>query len=243
MIKIPTLFQRDERTHQVIPVVTKGCEWVLDGLGIPTRKYDGMACMIRNGQFFKRLEVKAGAIPPSGWTIAVADEVHPRYEDIDLLVDDDGALLAPLPGWVPVSEEGPEDQWFRVAIHNSLDLAGKAKRYPVRLNGTYELVGPKVQGNPEGFTEHQLIRHGERNIWNVPLSFEGMRHFFKVLPYEGIVWHWNKEWEDFSKYAHDVPTPAITMVKLKVRDFGFKRASSHEHDDDARDINGNRLTT
>lgn len=40
--KIPTLFQRDpaDRKH-VLPQVNPDAEWVLDGEGIATRKYDG----------------------------------------------------------------------------------------------------------------------------------------------------------------------------------------------------------
>lgn len=42
--------------------VTPGCEWVLAGEGIPTRKFDGSACMIENQQMFKRYDAKNGKI-------------------------------------------------------------------------------------------------------------------------------------------------------------------------------------
>ena len=42
MQKIPTVFQRDpSNPKHVLPEVTPGCEWVLAGEGVPTRKYDG----------------------------------------------------------------------------------------------------------------------------------------------------------------------------------------------------------
>lgn len=55
MRKIPTLFERkfdDSRVKEVLPVVTKGMEWVLDGDGIATIKYDGACCAIIKGEFY-----------------------------------------------------------------------------------------------------------------------------------------------------------------------------------------------
>ena len=56
MKKIPTLFEREFEDHKVIsckPVVTPGLEWVLNGEGIATVKYDGSCCAIFNGIFYK----------------------------------------------------------------------------------------------------------------------------------------------------------------------------------------------
>ena len=47
MKKIQTLFVRDwdgDRRY-VLPEVAPGCEWVLKGEGVPTRKYDGTCVM------------------------------------------------------------------------------------------------------------------------------------------------------------------------------------------------------
>lgn len=49
--KIPTLFVRDwdgDRRY-VLPEVTRGCEWVINGEGAPTRKYDGTCVMFVTG--------------------------------------------------------------------------------------------------------------------------------------------------------------------------------------------------
>lgn len=48
MIKIPTLFQRDPTTFKVIPKLTEGCEWVLEGKGFASVKLDGIQCKIIN---------------------------------------------------------------------------------------------------------------------------------------------------------------------------------------------------
>jgi hypothetical protein len=62
MKKIPTLFEREFKDHNVInvlPNVTKGMEWVLGNEGIATIKYDGSCCAILDDVFYKRYDAKA----------------------------------------------------------------------------------------------------------------------------------------------------------------------------------------
>jgi hypothetical protein len=56
MNKIPTIFVRDmsKQPALVTPIWTSGCEWVRDGEGIATRKYDGTSCLVRDGKLYKR---------------------------------------------------------------------------------------------------------------------------------------------------------------------------------------------
>src|SRR5690606_35845707 len=71
---------------------------------------------------------------------------------------------------------------------------------------TFELVGPKVNGNPHGFPEHCLIRHGRDHAVDLPRDFEGLRAWLAAVvdgSAEGIVWH----------------HPDGRRAKLKVRDF------------------------
>ena len=61
MKKIPTLFERTFKEHNVVeikPNVTKGMEWVLDGKGEATLKIDGTCSCILNGEFYKRYDAK-----------------------------------------------------------------------------------------------------------------------------------------------------------------------------------------
>ena len=52
MRKVPTLFERDWKgdrsrvTDQINPV----CAWVFNGEGVATRKFDGTAVLIENGE-------------------------------------------------------------------------------------------------------------------------------------------------------------------------------------------------
>lgn len=178
MKKIPSLFKRDyEGNRQIYNEVVEGCQWVLNGEGTPTIKYDGTACMVRDYILYKRYDVKGNRKPPDGWEpCEPAPNEHTGH----------------WPGWVPVSD-GSEDQWFREAFTGT------------EGNGTYELVGPKVQGNPYGLIYHYLWRHGDKIIEGDPRTFEDIRSFLDEMWMEGIVWH----------------HPDGRMAKIKRRDFGL----------------------
>lgn len=133
MRKIPTLFQRDwdgDRRY-VLPEVTPGCEWVLKGEGVPTRKYDGTCVMYAQDGWWARREVKAGKTAPGPFREIERDP-------------ETGKTI----GWADANESG----FFRYLMEALEGLA--ALPY-----GTYELCGPKVNANPEGLERHTLIAH------------------------------------------------------------------------------------
>lgn len=204
MKKIISLFCRDhEGTRQVYDEVVPGAEWVANGEGVDTIKYDGSPCMVRNGVLFKRYNRRlfkpankrkkrdASFIPtiedfkpaPEGWEAAEeAPNIHTGH----------------WPGWVAVGD-GPEDQYHREA-YSGTSLS----------DGTYELIGPRVQNNPYRLTRHYLIGHNHRytamgHAEEPPRTFEGLQEFFRTAEIEGIVWH----------------HPDGRMVKIKRKDFGF----------------------
>jgi hypothetical protein len=178
MKKMLTLFKRDEKTHLVINEVAPNCQWVVFGEGVPTRKYDGTACRIDHGAFWKRYDCKAGRTPPPSFT--------PCEKERD-------PVTGHWPGWVLVTKD---DKWHLEAFDAGYNY----------LDGTYELCGPKVQGNPEGFDEHILLRHGRTILDYNPRTYDELRHELWNRAIEGIVWH----------------HPDGRMCKIKRRDFGFK---------------------
>lgn len=182
MQKIPTLFVRDWNgdRSRVTEQVTPGCEWVLAGEGVATQKLDGTCCLIRDGRLYKRHEVKPGRTSPPGFVAVDTD-------------DETGKTV----GWIPVGD-GREDKWHREAYDAP----------EVLPDGTYELVGPKIQGNPEGFVNHILIRHYGAEMIDVPdRSYTGLAALLATLDVEGLVFH----------------HPDGRMAKIKKRDFGLRR--------------------
>ncbi len=187
MKKIISLFQRNYDGDRLVrDEVVPGAEWVLAGEGVATRKYDGTCCLIQDGKLFKRYEVKPGKTPPPGFVPA---------NEID---ENTGKQQ----GWVPVGD-GPEDAYHREAFVNATEYGER------ELEGeTCELLGPKIQGNPEGFKFHSLVRHSHaEQLPNAPRDFAGIKAFLQENDIEGIVWH----------------HPDGRMVKIKAKDFGIKR--------------------
>lgn len=187
MNKIPTLFKRDftKPQHPITHEYNDGVEWVLNGEGVATRKYDGMCCMIRDGRLYKRCEVKPGKNAPEGFEqVALDDETGKAY------------------GWLLVGD-GPEDKYFREAWDNDPNRANP-------IPGTYELVGPKVQSNPERYDAHNLIWHEDAQIVFPPVTFDDLKVWLTDEDIEGIVWH----------------HPDGRMVKIKKKDFGLKRVAA-----------------
>ncbi len=163
MKKIPTIFVRDmsRQPALVTPVWNERCDWVRDGEGIATRKYDGTCCMIRDGKLYKRRELKAGQTAPVDFESA----------DFDW---ETGKTV----GWVPVGD-GPDDKYHREAFQEAW-----------LPDSTYELLGPKIQGGAEHRTKAVLQDHRFAISYpSAPRTFEGIRQFLIDHEIEGLVWH------------------------------------------------------
>jgi hypothetical protein len=182
MKKISTLYRKNpENLGLVVNIVNKENQWVFKD-GIATRKFDGSACAIINGELFKRYDVKKGRqIPENAIPCQEADEITGHH-----------------PHWIKCDREKPEDKYF----FEGLDGLGHKE------NGTYELVGEKVQGNPEKIEGHHLMKHGMFFYANLDLSFEGLKKFLEKTDIEGIVFHHKEDGR---------------MCKIRKSDFGIKR--------------------
>lgn len=180
MKKIPTLFQRDpDDRARVLPIVTEGCEWVLAGEGVAKRKYDGTCVMFDGHDWWARREVKPDKEPPAGFDEISTDTITGKRM-----------------GYEPAEQTGFA-RFLAEAVEDD-------EPPPGWVAGTYELCGPKINGNPEHFTSHVLIRHAHAETLTLPsLTFDGLGDWLRSHPFEGIVWH----------------HPDGRMVKLKRRDF------------------------
>jgi len=181
MKKIPTIFKRDPKNmKKILNEHHPDCDWVFKGEGVPTRKYDGTCCRIKNGKLWKRREIKKGKSQPENFELADYDEITGKTV-----------------GWVPVKNNNNDDKWHIEAFGDG--------NWP---DGTYELCGPKIQGNPEGFEKHILIPHSEATQYNnVERTFDGIRIFLEKLDIEGLVFH----------------HPDGRMAKIKKRDYELLR--------------------
>lgn len=233
MKKIPSLFIRDMATKHIINEINPGCEWVIRGEGIATRKWNGMACMVKDRILYKRYDAKHGKTPPKGFI--ECQEADP--------------ITGHWPGWIKVDYGKSENKYFRELLptvefptdfeyFSKIDDVWHTKYINHGIpyeDGTYEFCGPKVQGNAEGYPldgRHTLKRHGDINLRVIDLLvksggdlsfFEKVKDWFerglkgakraaeeglvldvcKHLTLEGIVWH----------------HPDGRMAKIKRKDF------------------------
>lgn len=164
MKKIHTLFEREFEDHRVIQIhktPIPGMEWVLQGEGIATIKWDGACCAIIGGIFYRRYDAKHGKPIPEG--------AIPCEETCD-------PVTGHLPCWLKCDRNNPQDKWFFAAYDNCSYLT----------DGTYEAIGPHFQANPYHLQKDILIPHGQ-DIVEVERSFEGIRAYLEDHAIEGLV--------------------------------------------------------
>lgn len=193
MKKIPTVFCRNYETDRLVRnEVVPGCEWVLNGEGIATIKWDGTCCMVKDGKLYRRYDCKHGKKPPVGFIPA----------------QDPDPVTGHWPGWVLVNPESKADKYHWAVAVNYLDAYGNV----ALKDGTYELIGVHFQNDPYGLKnaapggKDMLVAHGIDIINDCPRDFDGIKHFLEVFNHEGIVFHRGNG----------------DMAKIKRTDFGFE---------------------
>lgn len=188
MKKIPSVFERDwdgDRSR-VLDEPTEVAAWVFAGEGVPTEKHDGTAARLHDGALYKRYQVRPGKATP---------------EDFEPTGEPDPETGKQV-GWVPVNPNASADKYFLMG-YSAYD---RQERDTMRVyEGTYELVGPKVQGNKYNLEEHILVKHGSVILQDCERNFAGIKAFLEAHRIEGIVWH----------------HPDGRMAKIKRRDFGL----------------------
>jgi len=205
MQKIPTIFERDwdSKNKHLVDVRNPQCDWVFSGDEpvIVQRKYDGTCMMFTGYEWFARREVKKDKTPPEGF--------------IPIEIDDGTGKTM---GWVPMEPQGywhPFLEALRIAGPGDDDIQARiTKASELFRPGTYELCGPKIGGNPEGFELHRLESHDDAMMLPFPseLSYDHLRWYVTSLwldqGLEGLVF----------KVAGEAG-PNRRMAKLKFRDF------------------------
>lgn len=174
MHKIPTVFVRNpENMDQLLRDVHPDCQWVADGEGRATRKYDGTCIKLdAEGTWWARRQIRPNRQAPAGFVLVETDEVTGKSF-----------------GWEPI-EQSVFYQCFQETT-------------PRRKVTTYELIGPKINGNPQKVDKHMLIEHGANVFTNyeelaeVPRDYDGLRDWLAAHDsadlrggaWEGIVFH------------------------------------------------------
>lgn len=173
MKKIPTLFKREFIDHKIVrtlPEVEEGFDWVLEGQGKATVKYDGACCAVINGEFYKRYDAKNGKPIPEG-AIKCQDEPDP--------------ITGHMPCWVKCDRDEPSDKWFWAAYDYAVESIGYVP------DGTFEALGVHFQGNPYELDHDTLMPHGFVPINDLERTYDGIKQWLDTHYEEGIVF-----WKD-----------------------------------------------
>jgi len=215
MKKMPTLFKKDPNDlGRVINEIHPDSGWVISEPRsvTVTQKYDGTAAYIFEGDIYKRFDAKPGRKIPFG-AIPCQKEPDPNSNH--------------WPHWIKCDPDKNEDRYF----FEGLSALKNQRLYDVPsdyFDGTYELVGPKVNANPEKVNYHLLLKHRWETCqrrYGVLIILELIQELIenespedlfnsinlvfklKSADMEGVVFH------------HEDGR----MCKIRLRDFGVKR--------------------
>jgi hypothetical protein len=183
MQKIRTLFKKSTIDPSVVTrEFNDNTDWVFGPNCEASRKYDGTSCAIINGKLYRRYDAKGHKKIPEG-----AIECQPG----DLVTGHH-------PYWVPCDLTNP---------HNKYHIRALASQYPLP-DGTYELCGPHIQGNPERLDVDILIPHGKDLITLDEISYDYIFDYLLIAGIEGIVFK---------------NTVTGDMCKIRSKDFKMRR--------------------
>lgn len=201
MKKMKTLFKRHytgEHEFILLDEVSEGCEWVLNGEGIATRKIDGTACMVKDGKFYVRYDTWKGNEGIPKRKLKAGKKARQMPVGSIICQELPNPTTGSFPVWAPIERLNADT--FK---HYTLAF----DKYKEELeDGTYELCGPHFNGNPEHLEEDKFIKHGSVVLENVPRNYAGIKQFLEDNYIEGIVFH--RENGD--------------MCKIKRTDFNFE---------------------
>ncbi len=177
MIKIPTLFLRDYANRGLITrTINPDCQWVTERIDTVSVKHDGVAVRYDGVAWWARRQVKAGKLEPENFVLSELDEnTGTRY------------------GWEPIGQSSFYPMFVNAALQDN-----------PQPESTFELCGPRVNGNRHRLPIPVLIPHGVEKVRSaVPRTFDGLELFFSNHDIEGLI------------FEH----PDGRRAKIKHRDF------------------------
>lgn len=200
MHKIPVVFKFDEK-HKVVPMLNPAAKWILEEPVIAHRKYDGTCMFFDGAEWFARREVKPQAELPKDFILAEIDQNTNKQF-----------------GWVPATTSPFKKFFDEALLYPPMDCDIIDQRSGLYEAGTYELIGPNINANPENLKKHRLMPHaraeqlGNIQILELDLAQDVEEVYAKLkqelyhLPIEGIVF------KDLSMQK---------MAKLRKKDFDY----------------------
>jgi len=170
MKKIPTILPKNpENLGEVIPGD------LMPGIDHFKIKIDGTSCMIKDGKPYCRFDLKKFKKKRGKVIEFSKEELKAKLPEGAIPCQEPDNKSGHWPHWVPVKEDNPSQKYILEGFKNLKD----------KIDGTYECIGPKLQGNPHGEDKHIWIPHFHENL-KVNIDMERLYNgneydFFKEL--------------------------------------------------------------
>lgn len=178
MKKIPTILPKDPND---LGLVTDGK--LLDDIKYFQLKIDGTSTIIKDGNLYARYDVKLIINKKGKKTYLTKEDVKEKIPFGAIPCQEPDEKSGHWPHWVLVNNN-PQFKYIIEAFNNLDD----------KVDGTYECIGPKIQGNPHNENEHIFIPHNHINLkYDIDFEkmnknpFEFFKNLFKDFHWEGLV--------------------------------------------------------
>lgn len=179
MKKISTLFKKDPNDlGRVINEVNPGNEWVFSH-GIPSRKFDGTSSAVIKGKLYRRYDAKLFKKKRGKIIYFTEEQIKAKIPKGAIPCQEADKKSGHWPHWIECDRNNPADKLHFEAFDDLF----------IFEDGTYELCGEKVQGNPENVKGHKLIKHGIEILSLENYSFEYIKQYLTDNDIEGIVFY------------------------------------------------------
>lgn len=155
---------------------------LMEGISYFKLKIDGTACMLKDGKPYCRYDAKLFKKNKGKVVTYSKEEVKSKLPEGALACQEPDDKSGHWPHWIPCLEDNPQHKHIWEGFHNTLG----------KIDGTYECIGPKIQGNPHNEVKHVWINHNSEALrflvwgWREnPHKF--FKNLFKNFHFEGLV--------------------------------------------------------
>lgn len=146
-------------------------------------KIDGTSCLIKDGKPYCRLDLKLFKRKHDKIVKTFTkEELMSKLPEGAIACQEPDNKSGHWPHWIPVSPNNPEHKYI---YEGFTSLSNK-------IDGTYECIGPKIQGNPHNESSHIWVQHASPDLIYVVKNwqdnpFETFKNLFKTFSWEGLV--------------------------------------------------------
>jgi hypothetical protein len=200
MKKIPTLLPKDP--NDLGKVINGNITVEITHYSI---KIDGTSCMLKDGKPYCRYDAKLFR-KKHGKVIKTltVEEIKETLPEGAIPCQEPDEKSGHYPHWIPVSETNPEQKHIWEGFSNLTFI----------VDGTYECIGPKIQGNPHNEEKHIWVYHQAKELvyyigdeYQKDTPYETFKTLFENFPWEGLV-----------IYNGNDP-----VAKIRRSDFGYEK--------------------